>query len=211
MHRFFITPRPQEELAGLAHQLLEKWGALEEYPVEIEHHLESHHGIKVLPSRYMPAVCDSGGAVSMDGTVVYVDPEDYKEARDQYRLRMTIAHEFSHYKLHSKIFSLLKVDQDIADLLKFFTNDESAYATFEIQAFTLAGYLLVPEETISQIAKIVVDELSKTAKRKGGYSLDLKSEAVWSILAKDVARKYEVSHKAAKRRLEWSGLWGKPL
>lgn len=211
MPRFTVKPRSQDELAGLAHQLLEQWDAVDEYPIDIEHYLERHHGIKCLPSQQIPPLCDQGGAVSLDGTKIYLDPHDYSEPRQQFRLRMTIGHEFGHLKLHGSIFGMIRNEEDLADLLRFFTDEPASQKQYEIQAFTLAGYLLVPEETLSKVTKKVVADLNAVSRAKQGVDLDLKSDAVWKLVAQDVARKYEVTFQAATKRLQWAKLWGTSL
>jgi Zn-dependent peptidase ImmA (M78 family) len=205
--RFSVKPRSQEELAGLAHQLLEQWDAVDKYPIDIEHFLERHHGIKCLPSRQIPLLCDQGGAVSLDGTRIYLDPYDYSEPRQQFRLRMTIGHEFGHLRLHGTIFGMIRNEDDLEELLRFFTDDPASQKQYEIQAFTLAGYLLVPEETLSKVTKKVVADLNAVSRGKRGSDLDLTSEAVWKLIAQDVARKYEVTYQAVTKRLQWSSLW----
>lgn len=209
MTSFFVKPRSQDELAGLAHDLLKKWSALKDCPIDIEHYLEKYQSVKVIPSTQIAPLCNMGGAVSQDGSVIYVDPNDY--VRNPFRLRMTIAHEFSHSKLHSTIFSLLRSEKEVQELLAFFTKNPQTQSQYEIQAFTLAGYLLVPEETLEKIVREVTPALEEAMRVKAGRKLDMTSEGVWRIIASQVARRYEVTPPAATKRLKWAKLWGKPL
>ena len=205
------SPRTQEELAGLAHKFLTEWSAVEDHPIDIEHYLEKHHKIKCLPSYEMPALCNEGGSVALDGTRIYLDPRNYKDPKFAFRLRMTIAHEFGHLRLHSNVFARLSSEQDIQELLKFFTDNTGVADQYEIQAFTLAGYILVPEETIAKVTKKVASEMSARYRQKSGKDLDLASNEVWRVVAGEVARRYEVTPQAVTKRLQWSGLWGRPL
>ena len=120
---------------------------------------------------------------------------------------MTVAHEFAHAKLHSNILSTLKNDAAIEGLHQHFTANPNLYSDFEIQAFTLAGYLLVPDETLLNTTREVVAFME----RKLGKPLTMTSEVVWKIIARDVARRYEVTPQVTAKRLEWSGIWKKPL
>lgn len=91
--------------------------------------------------------------------------------------------------------------------MKFFMDYPGRYGQFEIQAFTLAGYLLVPEETIRGVTLKVIADLTAASRRKQGKDLDTSSVSVWKLIAKDVARKYEVTPQAATKRLQWARLW----
>lgn len=211
MARFSVIQRSQDEIAGLAHQLLVKWDAVAKYPIDIEYYLERYERIKCLPSLHMPPLCDQGGAISRDGTEIQVDPTDWREPSRQFRLRMTIAHEFGHLKLHGNVFGMIRGEADVVDLLRFFTDEPASHRQYEIQAFILAGYLLVPEETLPQVTRKVVGAWNATSRAKQGKDLDLTSPVIWKYIAQDVARKFEVTYQAATKRLQWAGLWGKPL
>lgn len=206
MREFRVEYRSEEEIQGLAHGVLRSWGALRTIPVDIEHFIEKYDGMICLPSTRIAKICDSGGAISRDLTTIYVDWDDYHAPSQVFRIRMTVAHEYAHAKLHGSILRSVRSDEDAMELLAFFSENEIIYRRFEHQAFILGGFILVPEETLRSYVERIIQAMREEAER----DLDLSSEAVWKLVSDRVARAHEVSPQVARRRLQFAGFWLNP-
>ena len=210
---FIVKKRFADELTEIATKSLNEWRVQDSYPIEIEQLLEKHYGIKCLPSYQLEKLlpCEAGGAVSRDQKTIYLDGRDWDEERYQFRLRMTVAHEFAHIKLHQAILSRISSEQDIRYLLKFFSRYPGKESEYETQAFSLAACIMMPEQTIEKVTLEVCENLKKKIP-EGQEGRHYSASAIfWRKVSERVARKYEVTPQAMRKRLKWLELWGKEV
>lgn len=114
--------------------------------------------------------------------------------------RMTVAHECVHYFLHKPAIYLAKHFKKSISGLQCLVNgqkkDEEAILPFdvlEIQANTLAPYILMPEKSFKSMAHRIIKETNTTY---GGNLLNHSMEVIYQL-----ADHYQVTANAVRRRL----------
>ncbi|MCK4913112.1 MAG: ImmA/IrrE family metallo-endopeptidase [Planctomycetes bacterium] len=113
----------------------------------------------------------------------------------RFRANFSIAHEFGHIVLHSKLFDNCK---DIDDVVSLQKRVKKAYDQIERNANFFAGAILIPQRTIFEDAAKIYEALVEDI----GYDGNLIPYKLYSTLA----TRYAVNVQPMKIRLEELGL-----
>ena len=148
---------------------------------------------------------DMDAYLKVDRSGIVVDYNCYMNPKFNNRLRFSFAHELGHYFLHSEIYAQL--DFNSPEDWKEFTNNlpESEYTSFEWQANEFAGRLLVPYDMLKSEVGKVSEIIQKDSDLRDYLKRD--QDAVLSRVAPSLRRKFCVSEKVIKTRVQREGLW----
>lgn len=145
-------------LEKTAIDILSRHGMGNELPIDIEH-LCDLMGVKILllPNLYKDFSVDA--YITDDCSVLVVD--EYAFFNYEHRARFSIAHELSHHILHKDFLAQFDI-KDIGSYLKFQDAINSEMRkTIEIQAYILAGYLLMPTDKLKREVTNIVGPIDK--------------------------------------------------
>lgn len=141
------------QLEGIANKTLSDNGLGGDLPVDIEL-LCDLLGVKTLivPNLYKDFSVDA--YITDDCSVIVVDEHSFFKQEE--RARFTIAHELSHCILHKDFLEQFGIN-NLEDFLVYQEAVDPAWRkTIEIQAYILAGYLLMPTKVLKEeVTKIV--------------------------------------------------------
>lgn len=196
-------PRLTEaELRKRAWELLERLNPSRAVPVPIEKIVEFEFEIDIVPSPGLIDVRGINGYLTSDCRSIYVDEGLFRRGSSRYFF--TLAHELSHSILHAEHYRAFSSSEEWE---AFHAGLEiHSISSAEWQADTLAGLILVPEESLKDQCGSAAGTLA-SAIRKSDASFDLTSEAFWAYVAKDLGRIYAVSSDTARIRLQNDKLW----
>lgn len=174
-------------------------------PVDIEAIVEFRLKLDIEPIHDLQSQLDMDAYLKVDRSGIVVDYDSYMNPKLTNRMRFSFAHEVGHYFLHSDIYAQLDINtpQD----WKEFTNNlpESEYASFEWQANEFAGRLLVPYDMLKSEVGKVYEIIQKDSDLRDYLNRD--QDAVLSRVAPSLRRKFSVSEKVIKKRVQREGLW----
>ena len=183
-----------EETEEKANEFLSKYNPNREIPVPIEEIVELKLEISIIPKMKMLSQHGIDAFLSADFTELYIDQEHYMSQSN--RSRFTLAHEVGHYVLHKDIIKSINTLEQWKDYL---LGQGSRRAIYEIQADNFAGCLLMPQpEVIEEFSK--QKEIAITKLKSVGMN-EPENKILISFIANEVARKFNVSPKAAEIRL----------
>jgi len=131
---------------------------------------------------------DSYAFIDTTGAVIVIDADLMNESRLEKKYRFTLAEELAHYLIHRNLFANCKTVEDrfkIEDML-----DERTRALMESNAKALASAILMPKATVELLVETLASKL-----------LDEQGRILVDQLVMALAREYEVSFQAAKRRM----------
>lgn len=114
-------------------------------PIPIDDIVERRHEIEIVPFPMLREKRGVDGFVSRDCKSIYVDSDLMKRPNPN-RFRYTVAHELAHVVLHQRVFNkatFTDVNGWIGFIASVSSEDEK---WIERQAYTMAGYLLVPQK-----------------------------------------------------------------
>lgn len=196
-----------DELRRHAREFLAKHHPKGTLPVPIEAIVEFQLGLDIVP---VPGLCHGArginGYLSSDRSSIYVDQGHFENVETRYHF--TLAHEVGHLTLHSGFYQgFPDADAWRAFHAHLATHDLS---WAEHQADTFAGLVLVPDVALAPTAEENFAILAERV-REQYPDFDLASEAFWSIVADEVARRFGVHRVTARIRLENDRLWGRVL
>ncbi|MDR3606235.1 MAG: ImmA/IrrE family metallo-endopeptidase [Oligoflexia bacterium] len=187
----FISYEQTEKEAQL---FLKKYHSDFSAPVPIERIVEIDLQISIVPIKGLLARESIDAFLSHDFTELYIDHDHYMGQTN--RSRFTLAHEVGHYVLHRAVVAQIT---SIEQWRRFILGQGTGRAVYEIHADNFAGCLLMPRDQIRaeyEIQKKTVEDRFRAA----GLEIPDKSTLL-SFMANEIARKFDVSPKAAEIRL----------
>ena len=163
-------------------------------PVPIEEIVDLKLKINIVSREGLLSELGIDAFLSHDFKDLYIDREHYES--DSNRSHFTLAHEVGHYILHKYVASSIKTEEEWKRFI-FEQSDNRRF--YEVQANHFAGCLLMPkQEILSEFNK-----QKKIAKQKLKEAMNnIDDHILISFIAKNVARKFEVSEEACRIRLD---------
>ena len=177
-----------------AQAFLEKYHASFSTPVPIERIVEIDLQISIVPLKGLLARESIDAFLSHDFSELYIDYDHYMGQTN--RSRFTLAHEVGHYVLHRDVVAQIT---SVEQWRRFILGEGTGRAVYEIHADNFAGCLLMPRDQIRaeyEIQKKTVEDRFRAAR------LDIPDKStLLSFMANEIAKKFDVSPKAAEIRL----------
>jgi len=184
-----------EKIEEEANKFLEVYHPNKTIPVPIERIVELDLEISIVPIMGLLNDESIDAFLSHDFAELYIDHDHYMGQTN--RSRFTLAHEVGHYVLHRDIVSKIKT---VEDWRRFILGEGMGRAVYEIHADNFAGCLLMPRAHL--IAEYeILKKTSEDRFKAEGLSLPDKKTMI-SFIANEIARKFDVSAKAAEIRLQ---------
>jgi len=183
-----------EQTEKEAQSFLTKYHPSFSVPVPIERIVEIDLQISIVPIKGLLVRESIDAFLSCDFTELYIDHDHYMGQTN--RSRFTLAHEVGHYVLHRDVVAQIT---SIEQLRRFILGEGTGRAVYEIHADNFAGCLLMPRDQVRaeyDIQKKTVEDRFRSAR----LEIPDKSTLV-SFMANEIARKFDVSPKAAEIRL----------
>ena len=134
------------DLAKIAHRYLKQHGHLESVPIDIELLCEQV-GVSILPTSGLKQKLSIDAFLTNNCTMIVIDQDCFNNSIP--RARFSIAHELSHRILHEHLYSKANVN-DLKSYKAFQASVSGSLKRIEIQAYTLAGHLLMPPDLLKQ-------------------------------------------------------------
>jgi hypothetical protein len=169
-------------------------------PVPIEDIAEFGFKVDIVP---MPGLMDNfdvDAFLTSDLQEIRVDQTIQRSRPNRYRF--SLAHELAHLVIHRDIFAALRYS-DVRQWKEAMASiPESQYRFIEIQAYALAGLILVPERPL---ADMVADRAEAAAKAGIKFAeIDMRNR---KIIESNIGKSFEVSQEVIARRMEKDNLW----
>ena len=183
-----------EEIEEEASKFLNEYNSSRVIPVPIERIVELKLEISIVPKMGLLKNEGIDAFLSHDFTELYIDHDHY--VRQTNRSRFTLAHEVGHYVLHRDIVASIKT---LDDWKFFILGQGTGRAIYEIHADNFAGCLIMPKPELEEEYKAQRKIAAARIKQAGMSKPDEKT--LISFIANEVARKFDVSPKAAEIRL----------
>lgn len=150
----------------------------------------------------IPGLQDSleiDSCISSDLATIYID--EFVLNKRPARYRFSVAHELSHRLIHGEIFQQLSFHSLKTFKLAINSIDPKEYGWLELQAYNLAGLILVPSSKLDAAFRTCEDEAAKA-----GISFqDADAEAA-DIVCANIGRDFAVSGAVVRKRLRLDGL-----
>lgn len=141
---FSIPFRPISELKKEANKFLISYNPEDTIPVPIEHIVEYDLKISIIPSKYLERDWGIDAFINSELNTIVIDEKAYMTQEE--RARFSVAHEVAHKVLHKDFYEKLEIT-DEKSYLDFQENGNlKTKSSMEFQAYTFAGYLLLPEK-----------------------------------------------------------------
>ncbi|MBI4615518.1 MAG: ImmA/IrrE family metallo-endopeptidase [Planctomycetes bacterium] len=191
-----------EELSTRAERFLHEHNPAATVPVPIEEIVEFRLGLDIVPVPGLRGVRGIDGYLSSDRSSILVDDAMFRSFQNRYRF--TLAHEVGHLVLHGDLYRGFRSEAEWIE----FHRDLASHVLHraEYQANYFAGCVLVPGRSLPGVAQDAVRNLSRPVQARDP-DFDLSSEAFWTYVAEEVARKFFVSTETARIELQRNGLW----
>ena len=190
-----------ENLRGMAKSFLLEHNADGSIPVPIEQIVEFDFGTNIIPIPGLQRVHDVDAFISNDLKSLMVDL-GILESRSPNRYRFSLAHELAHAVLHRDVFDRLRFS-DIAEWkAQIMGLSEADREWLEWQAYSFAGLILVPGETLKER----LHEAVQLAAMQGVVVQDAPDPAK-DYICTWLGRQFEVSAQVIEKRLDKDGLW----
>jgi hypothetical protein len=152
---------PYDHLREVAADFLTRHHPDGDLPVPIERIIELELRIDIVPMPGLLSEFDVDAYITGDLTEIRVD-EHIQNARPT-RYRFSLAHELAHFLVHQDVFAALKFSS-IAEWKEAMNSiPEDQYRWVEIQAYGLAGLILVPPTPLADM----FDDLTQKARQAG--------------------------------------------
>ncbi len=163
-------------------------------PVPIEHIIEVCLEMSIAPIKGLLQSEHIDAFLSRDCTIIYIDEDHYLNQSN--RSRFTLAHEVGHYVMHQ---SVIKKIHSIQDWKHYILGESTQRAMLENEANHFAGCLLMPQPDILD-AYYEYEEMAYRQFMDAGMQLPDRKRLI-AYIANKIAKKFEVSEKAAEIRL----------
>lgn len=199
-HRLPIEFLSYDDVRERAAAFLARYHASANIPVPIEDIIDLHFEIDIVPLPGLLGVLDTDAFLTSDMTTIYVDEYVYQSIPNRYRF--TLAHEVAHAVLHQKVYHQLSFDDLESYRRTYEAISDEDHGWLEFQANAFAGLVLVPPEHLAKQFDHAVKEAARS-----NVSLADASEAGREIVARSLARPFEVSPEVMERRIEKDGVW----
>lgn len=183
-----------EESEEAAEAFIAKHHPSRDIPIPIEKIVEIELEISVVPIMNLMSREGIDAFLSHDFKELYIDYNHYFGQTN--RSRFTLAHEVGHLVLHRKVVSGIKT---VKEWRKFILGEGVGRAFYEIHADNFAGCLLMPRAEVTKEYQILKEAALKSLKAAGMKKIDDKT--LISFIANQIAKKFDVSPKAAEIRL----------
>jgi len=183
-----------EQTEKKAQEFLDKYHPSRSIPVPIEHIVEILLKISIVPIKGLLEDESIDAYLSKDFKELYIDHDHYMGQTN--RSHFTLAHEMGHFVLHRDVVEKISSPEEWR---KFVLGQGTGRAFYEIHADNFAGCLLMPKAQMkaeyNHLKKIAEERL----KAAGVKVTDPKT--LVGYIANDIAKKFDVSSKAAEVRL----------
>ncbi len=144
---FTIPYLSNEDLIARANAFLALYNNDNTIPVPIEHITEYDLGISVIPTKNLEKIWGIDAFINSELNTIVIDERTYMGQEE--RTRFTLAHEVAHKILHEDAYQKLDI-KDEASYLHFQENGNvQAKKSMEYQAYFLAGYLVLPQQSFN--------------------------------------------------------------
>lgn len=189
-----LTKLSYANIGKIADNFLQNYHSHISLPIPIEEIAEAKLNIEIIPVKDLRKNYDVDGCLDSTLSRIFIDYSLYLE--NEHRSRFTIAHEMGHLVLHSTLFQNLKINHP-EDIYHITTQiNDFDYGWLEYQAYTFAGHVLVPKESL-------INEVE----RRLGKIPDKKflPEQIFSI-SQELLEVFKVSGEVLSRRLGKEGV-----
>ena len=160
-----------------------KYPVLSDTPVDIEAFAELDLELGIVPKAGLRQAVKADAMITRDFQSILIDNDYYSKPIMHGRNRFSIAHELGHLFLHRDYFNSQCPVKSDDEWIRFMENmDDAVFYRLEKQADMFAGMILMPKDEI-------------VASVNAGESLET------------ISRKFEVSTKAARRRIKDDDVW----
>lgn len=187
----YISYEATEEAAS---KFLSEYNSKRTIPVPIERIVELNLEISMVPIKGLLSSKGIDAFLSRNFEDMYIDEDHYMSQTN--RSRFTLAHEIGHYVLHKDVVASVKT---LDSWRSFILGEETGRAIYEVHSDNFAGCLLMPRPEIEKEYKNQ-REMAATRFEKAGVD-EPDQKTLISFIANEVARKFDVSAKAAEIRL----------
>ena len=186
---------PYDKLRTVAQDFLDKYHTAGDIPVPIERIIEFKFGLDIVPIPGLKDQFDVDAYITNDLTEIRVDSSIQERVPNRYRF--SLAHELSHFLVHKDVFEALKFSTigEWKEMIQ--TIPEDQYRFIELQAYGLAGLILVPPLPLRDI----FDGMNATALKAGIDISELGLNELKSIFS-SIGRKFEVSADVIQKRVQ---------
>ena len=200
LHPSFLS---YEDLRRRARDFLHTYHPPGTIPVPIEEIVEFSYEIDIIPVPGLHEAFEVDGFISSNLKAITVDSFVFERRPGRYRF--TLAHELAHAVLHRRIYLAHRFRT--VDQWKHFQRemDEEDRRWLEWQAYSLAGLVLVPPDSLrDQYRKAV------RAARNVGLAIQKVGEVARPFIADHLAKRFVVSPQVIEKRLDKDRLWDVP-
>lgn len=183
-----------------ASKFLDQYHPSREIPIPIEKIAEINLKISILPIPNLKKIIGVDGFIGGDLKEIRVDAEVYN--RFPQRSKFTIAHELGHFYLHRKIYEAVNFNS-IGEYQKFLDEvDPDDYGWIEWQAFTFAGFVLVPSE-------LLADHFLRLIRQIGKIERGMRGEEQLYLVGERLSAEFDVSAQVIQKRIKRDNLLSK--
>jgi hypothetical protein len=190
---------PYDSLRRVADEFFTMHHPSRALPIPIESIVEIKFGIDIVPVPGIRDLYEIDSAISSDLATIYIDDFVYKCREKRYRF--SLAHELSHRLVHSDIFKQFSFNTLDAWKSAITAIPEDQYSWIELQAYDLAGLILVPSEPLARTHS----EVCATASSAGISLQDIGQEAM-KVVCDFIGAPFGVSADVIRKRLKKDGI-----
>lgn len=199
-----------ETINDKAEDLRLRTGQEDAVPVDVEHIIEAHLDLRIVPIPNLLSNFDIDGFISHDFSKISIDEGIYFHRET--RARFTLGHEVGHYVLHRDLLleaageSGVRTEQSWIEFHRSMLDADRS--RLEQQGYVFSGMLLVPTAPMSMMfdeAIPYIEEQISEAKSRG-FERSSYLDSVLDSIAGPIAARFEVSLPVVVKRLLNSGL-----
>jgi Zn-dependent peptidase ImmA (M78 family) len=198
----FLAPiLSYEDVNGRVEQFLKNQHPKGTLPIPIEEIVDLNLRLNIFPFPGLQRDFDIDGFISNDLTTIYVDEVIYSKRPARYHF--TLAHEVGHLVLHRDLIEAIH-PKSVTDWQNFISNvDKETYDWLEWQAYSFAGLLLVPRNSLKKHFRRQLHALKDKIDlvKSKGLPPDSYREYLIDSIAHRLIRAYDVSIDVLTRRI----------
>jgi Zn-dependent peptidase ImmA (M78 family) len=172
-----------------------------DFPVPVDLIAEEKLGIDIVPTVNLQQDFDIEAFLGNDCRTIYIDSTIYNGVETRYRF--SVAHELGHYYLHRQFYRDIHFDS-IEEWIKVYDEmDDDFHSRIEFQAYTFAGFILIPDPHLGGLFTEQLAGLSKHIEiaKQQGIDRNCYMEYVIDKVAIKLAPLFNVSHSCMVKRI----------
>ncbi len=206
---YAIPPLNYDALRAKACEFFDLYYPSQKFPIPIEQIIEKDLRMDIIPMPGLRSVLDGEGDgvdayTSSDLKELTVDEHVYKNYPSRYVF--TLAHEVGHVFLHRHLYEPRQFSS--IETWKSFLRDmpTGAHQTYEWQANSFAGLILVPEVYLEQVVDKHLRAIVRILKSKGQLIGTDMIGPVWDVIYDRTAKDFGVSSAVIQHRIGYDNL-----